>query len=691
MFKTHRGLIVLLLTLLGFIAIKPSFSETFINPTELPRSLYIAIHYSDPSYRSMDLQKKHLIDNLIKENLRVSLYSKGFKILEIRKVRRLNPNYLLRRFHPTDKEGILAVDIKELTFTYAVVGANYKVSGKATLINSNGKILGSWEAEATKGEVHIPMSLGDIAKLFLNALTYNSENVIYNMIQIFTKKLVMQIPDLPESVKMVKVFFVNWFVGDPTTAKVKTYLKRGDIISVLIQAQPGLNGELILDGLNGKVKKIKISHTQESPQIYYGKYKIRLGDYGKDVVISVVLKNKYGDSLKIDYPFYVQIDAVPPLPPVNLTAEVLGNGVNLHWDVLRYDADFDHFEVYKRTNENPKWELIAKTREKQFMDQNVKEGNYYLYKVVSVDHYGNISEEDKSPVAEVVIPLKHVVNLENANLTGSLKPATYLIGNNVKVPKGGSLFIKYCKLVFLKPLKVEGELVAEKTEFSGNPNDILYSERVYPLSDCLVVDGGKVSLHKVKFRECKTAIFVKKGSLKGDEITFVNNKVNVISYEPTAVVLKKVDFGTTKVSQFKLRGKLIVKSLLVDGKEIPLNVNTQLYPIFQKLVAVKTQFGDLAGLEKLYKDFTPLFVNEDLYKWEDKKLISLCKKLGDRQCLHDYLPALIRLYPDDEGFVLDYITVLSDKEACQFLKRYLTVHTPTPSLKEAEKIKCGGF
>jgi hypothetical protein len=691
MFLTLLGRYLFLVTSIGFLFfLKPSFSENFINPSELPRILYIAIHYSDPSYRQLDLKRKRLVDKLIEENLKLSLYSKGYKVKEIRKVIRLRTDYLLRRFHPTENEGILAVDIKELTFTYAVVGANYKVAGKAILMKNDGTVLGTWNSEATKGEVNIPMSLGDIAKLFLSAVTYNADNVIYNIVQIFARKLTMQIPDLPESVKMVKVFFVNWFIGDPKTAKVKEHLKRGDTVSVLIQAQPGLEGELILNGLNGGKKVIGISHAKESPQVYLGSYKFRINDKGEDVIVKVRLKNKYGDTFEVQYPEYLQVDAVPPLPPVNLKAEVLGSGVNLHWDVLRYDADFDHFEIYKRTNEQKDWVLIAKTREKQFMDKDIKEGNYYLYKVVSVDRYGNISEEDKSPIAEVVVPLKHVVNLENTELKGSLKPATYLIGNNVKIPKGGSLFVKYSKLVFLKPLTVEGELVAEKTEFNGNPNDILYSEKVYPLSNCLVVDGGKVALNRAKFRECKTAIFVKRGTLKGNEIVFRNNRVNVISYEPTTVVLNKVDFGTTKVSNFRLRGKLIVKSLLVDGKEVVINPNIQLYPIFQKLVVTKTQLGDLLSVKEVYKNFTPLFVNADIYKLEDKKLIELCKHYQDTECLIDYLPALIKLYPDDDSFVLDYITVLSDKEACNFLKRFLKTHQPTPRLKEAENIKCGG-
>ena len=679
----------LLLVFFALFFFKPVRAAVFIDPSELPKKLYIALHYSDSNYRHLDLKERRYLDNLLKENLKVSFYSKGFKVLQIRKVRHLGKEYLLSRFSPSEGEGILALDITDVSFTYAVVAGSYKLAGYAYLYNSEGKLLGKWYVEASKGEIHIPMSIGDVAKIFLQAITHNGEQIIYNIAQVFVKKLAMQIPDLPQAAKAVKVYFVNWFIGDPNRKVFEEILKRGDLISVAAEAQPGLQGYLIIDGLKGKIKKVPLTHTTSSPQIYVAKYTLREGDWGTDVAAKVVFTNRFGDKLEIEYPKYFQIDAVPPLPPVNLTASVLGSGVQLNWDMLKYDADFDHFEIFKRDESSTQWQLIGKTRDRSFFDKEVSEGHIYLYKVVSVDRVGNRSDDNKSPVAEVVIPLKETVFLENRPLEGVLKPATYIVGKNVEIPRGKSLYLKYVKLVFIKPLTVKGELVAEKSEFDGNPNDVLFSQQVYPNSDCLVVDGGRVSLRDVKFKECRTAIFVKSGSLKGKGITFDNNFINVISYEPKRVVLENVDFGTDKVENFRLRGKLIVKSFIYNGYKRPLDLN-KLYLSFQNWVVSYLSLGNFQKVKELYKAYMPLFV-EITYPYEDKKLVKYCKQFMDKECLKDYLPALIKLYPDNENFALDYATVLPPKKRCRFLKDYEITHSVTSHFREIEKMTCGGF
>jgi hypothetical protein len=670
-----------------------------INPEILPKILYVAIHYSDPSYRELPYKRKKYIDNLLKENLKVVLYSKGFKIAEIRKVRFTSVNYLIDKFAPSKGEGILLIDLNNVKFLYGIVAGQYTIEGSAVLINSNGEIIGRWSAIADKKEINIPFSITDIAKLFLKAITHNTDAIIYNLVQTWVHKLCMQIPDLPASEKSIKVYFTNWFIGDEKTGTIKYNLKRGDVIAVVLEGQPSLKGQLIISNINGGKTIIReIKHSPNSAQVYIGKYIIKEGDSGTDVEVSIKLTNPFGDELTLTYPQYLQIDGIPPLPPVNLTYEILTDGIKLYWDIIKYSPDFDHFEIYRKTIKDKDFKLIGKTREKTFFDKNISEGNVYIYKVVAVDHSGNISDPNKSPTVEVVIPLKKIVTIEKKPLYGELKPATYLIGSGVVVPRGKTLIAKYVKLVLMNPITVQGDMVAEKSQIIGNPSDFLFSEHNYKNSDCLIIDGGKAILQNVELRDCKIALFVKKGFLKGENIKFVDNEINIVSYEPKNVVLKNVDFGTTKITQFKIYGKVNLLSIYdpFQKREIPLTnqLLLKLQKDFNTYVGMYTRYGNYKKVLHLFKSYVPILNNPDLYSFYDQRLVSLCVRYKDYDCLKYFLPALIELYPNNTNYAIIYVKLLykleGKEKACQFLNEYLNTHSATPQLEEIKNtlLKC---
>jgi len=216
--------------------------------------------------------------------------------------------------------------------------------------------------------------------------------------------------------------------------------------------------------------------------------------------------------------------------------------------------------------------------------------------------------------------------------------------------------------------------------FIGNPNTVIFSKRTYPHSDCLVVEGGKVDLYEDKFSECVRAIYVKSGSLTGRKLTFDRNKVNIVSYEPTKVALSEINFNTPLIREFKLRGKLKLESFKnpFNGeiKKVTPKVLINLARELDSLTVAYMGSNQLELLKSYYEAYVPLFVYRGgIFSIYDHKLIELCKITKDFQCLKDYLPPLIKLYPENREYPVLYAKVLYNlygkDSACKFIENYL--------------------
>jgi hypothetical protein len=300
-----------------------AFGKDYIDPNRLPKVLNVAICYPN-NFSTLPSKERDFINGILKENIKLVLYSKGYKLNSIKEVRNCSIDKLQKRFNYSD--GILAIRIKDIQLTFAIVAQNYYISADVYLIN-NGQVLKKWFVETRKAEVNVPLSILDVAKVFFKTITYDNQQVIYNLLQVFVRKLALQLPDLPAAEKTIKVYYVNWIINSSNKSGLNGILKRGDTISLLLEAEPNLKGELILQGIRDKTLKITLNHLPSSPNIYIGIYKIRYGDYGTDVAIKAILTNRYGDSVEIRYPKYLQVDAIPPLPPVNLKVELIGHKV----------------------------------------------------------------------------------------------------------------------------------------------------------------------------------------------------------------------------------------------------------------------------------------------------------------------------------------------------------------------------
>ena len=79
------------------------------------------------------------------------------------------------------------------------------------------------------------------------------------------------------------------------------------------------------------------------------------------------------------------VDNLSPPPPTDLVASLLGNQVDLKWEMVQVQ-DFSHFIVYRND------EILVSTTALSFIDSNLEEGRTYVYKLKAVDVHGNSSE-----------------------------------------------------------------------------------------------------------------------------------------------------------------------------------------------------------------------------------------------------------------------------------------------------------
>jgi hypothetical protein len=670
--------------------ITPSYTkDLFIDPEELPKNLYVAIHYSTSNFLKLPSEERKYLEGLLKQNIRIQFTSKGFNINKVKVVRTINIDRLLNRFSPSEGEGILLIDIKKINLFYGVIAGNYVIEGEAKLIKSDGNFLGPWKAIATRKEITIPLSVLDIARVLFKAIEHNNDAILAALTQRFVQKLAMQIPDLPNSLKSIKIYYVTWFVGDEQNAKEKSSLKRGDVIIVMLKAQPGLEGKLILSPLG--IER-PLQHSSDASSEYWVKYIVPKGINAEDVEIKLVVTNNYGDKLTLYYPRYINIDSTPPYPPTNLKAAIIGENIQLTWEAI-FSPDFDHFLVFRKTVDEKNFKVIGTTRDSSFLDRNIKPGNVYIYKVAAVDHIGNISEDNKNPTVEVAVPLNEIKVIKNTIIKGVLPPATYVIGENVQVASGDSLIARYSRFIFQKPLIVKGHFIADHVNFIGNPNTINLGDVVYPLSDCIIVEGGQVDLRDVKFIQCKTALFVKSGKATVKEAIFKDNLLNILSYEPKEVVLEDIDFGTPFPKDFKLAGKVNLISFFADGKLIKVDKKRLLYWLKSANLCYLSlinpnQFHFCNNISQL--ESYAAILNNRKYSYVDQGLYNLCTSTENTECLLHILPVFIKKYPQNTQYVEDYLKFLYKKEgenaACRFAQEYLLLHPDAQDVKDFMKV-----
>ncbi len=134
-----------------------------------------------------------------------------------------------------------------------------------------------------------------------------------------------------------------------------------------------------------------------------------------------LLNNPLGftDSLKENFykhpslpPVMLWLDSVPPNPPLNFTASVINNKVELKWatPLLAKDKEPVYGYVVYRFNgdekvntNDPKYILHIQYNDSTFYsDGTVKNGNTYLYVVTALDRLKN--ESDPSPTIAAILP-----------------------------------------------------------------------------------------------------------------------------------------------------------------------------------------------------------------------------------------------------------------------------------------------
>lgn len=196
----------------------------------------------------------------------------------------------------------------------------------------------------------------------------------------------------------------------------------------------------------------------------------------------------YNDNTVLSELVYT-LDADAPSVPV---LELLqGNyKISLEWDQA---SDADYYKVYRKTDSDSDYTLIAKTAENEYEDNDVKPGIYYSYKLKAYDVHGNYSEsnemsgfaydvDDVPPVAvvpeEMTAVQDYEIILDGTESTDNVKIRSYEwnMGNGDTVYGSRRSYIYHETGTYTAALTV--------TDTSGNTNNTQFVITVLDKTTC---------------------------------------------------------------------------------------------------------------------------------------------------------------------------------------------------------------
>ena len=124
----------------------------------------------------------------------------------------------------------------------------------------------------------------------------------------------------------------------------------------------------------------------ESGMVFWNTEELKDGAYE----LKVVVKDAAGNTKEIMAEYY--IDNTAGEPPL-LEAVASEMKITLMWEPQKVEEDFDHYRVYRKTEEDGEFELIGRTDKTTYVDSRVTPDKDLWYKVSVVDRSGNESED----------------------------------------------------------------------------------------------------------------------------------------------------------------------------------------------------------------------------------------------------------------------------------------------------------
>ncbi len=336
----------------------------------------------------------------------------------------LTPQVICERL---DVDGIIYPEIVTATMVTAVAYDLFKIEAKIKMVNRMGTELGVWQDRASKRKISLPTSVVGLTATVVGALVDDPAKkqmrlVIYD----WGYRVCQFVPDNPQGTRLPEILSVESNVDRGVFAA-------GSSINVKASAESDLSCSFDLGDFKTDLPMVPVGDG-----IYQGVYVVQTGDQVAGQPLSIRLVRPNGvERVWIEAGATVTIDGVLPPVPEELTARARNEGVQLTWSLPQGEA-LKEFVVEKSTTAVGDFSVLAQSKQLQFLDGDVSQGQTYYYRVCTVDMAGNHS--GYGPTTPVTVPFFDEVVL-GAELSGNLVPGAYRLTQESHVPIGSVLSI----------------------------------------------------------------------------------------------------------------------------------------------------------------------------------------------------------------------------------------------------------
>lgn len=265
-----------------------------------------------------------------------------------------------------------------------------------------------------------------------------------------------------------------------------------------------------------------------------------------------------------------QIDITPPLPPKNVSAQIAGDKISIHW-IPAANPDFNHFEIQLYDNKQHQFKKIAISALPQIELKGIKSFHQYLYRIYAIDHADN-----KSAPLEITADIYpdprfqtgHIITNqipENINTVMILarQHSPYLLSKNVRINKNGALLIE--------PGTVIKTSKQAKIEVIGEIQ--IFGDKKTPV----VVEG----LKNQPFKSFLILNSAKENTISGLQVTSAEQPLLILSGQPVIDHCEIVD----SINAITIMGSsqpLIQNTIIEGSRNAGIIIARQALPIIEK-------------------------------------------------------------------------------------------------------------
>ena len=633
-------------------------------------------------------------------------------------------------------DGVVRINISSADMITAVAFDLFQLDAEVELDNSAGQLVGKWTESASKRKVSVPTGIFSLAgtimeEVFADPTRRQMRMVIYD----WAWNLAQMLPDCPKGPKLPEIISVDTNVDN----KIFGVGKR---VVVRVDAEPDLTCSFDIGDFKKNIQLLQISEG-----VYEGFYVVHAGDKGVDEKLLIRMRKSNGiERLWIESGSLATIDGILPPSPEFVKGIAGKEGAEITWKIPKAE-DLDDFVIEKGSEPIGEFEVVGKTHGLSFVDSDVSQGATVYYRVRTMDHAGNLSSAGEA--LKVVVPqfderelfgeltgtlvkgnylIKFPVFVpQGASLTllpgtrirfdggaridvfGELKsfgkirsPIKFESSGTegIKILSGGSAIFSICdfsgfsKAVIniggyseIKSSSFDGDGDGDGNEFAVNVLNkaryVLKSLRISGLKTGVILSSGNGSMVCSSISNCTTGIEFNGGDGVIRENNIFDNDVNILSH--SKMVVEENYFGTASTDKIKVKGDVLVKSLLdapyPHGRKIVLVDDRIITPelLDEKFIKLKEE-GEKCFHEQQYGDAYQKFEkalknksDRDIYLYFSYTLLAL----GNDAKLKEILSEGISKFPYDVRLHQLYVRSLLSKgeiaQARQALEKALVL------------------